>query len=178
MANYIAIDGGTTNTRVYLVINGRISHFEKINIGAKKSIGGNAELKNAIKDAIGKLLEGEGLCTGDIECIIASGMITSEYGLFKLDHLVAPAGLNELSKGMTRAEIEDVCDLPFYFIPGVKLAGGTLEGSDINSPSTRFPTPWIRSNGSPETIHARVCVISILNISACAGAYSVPYANP
>ena len=57
MANYIAIDGGTTNTRVYLVTNGRILRSEKINIGAKKSIGGNTELKNAIGCAIAELLK-------------------------------------------------------------------------------------------------------------------------
>lgn len=131
MANYIAIDGGTTNTRVYLVTNGRILRSEKINIGAKKSIGGNTELKNAIGCAIAELLKAEGFKVSDIECIMASGMITSEYGLFKLDHLVAPAGINELSRGMTRTEINDVSELPFYFIPGVKLAGGTLEGSDM-----------------------------------------------
>ena len=50
MANYITIDGGTTNTRVSLVCNNTILATKKMSIGAgKKDI---VSLKNAIKTAI------------------------------------------------------------------------------------------------------------------------------
>ena len=38
MANYICIDGGTTNTRINLVENGRIIDTLQFNVGARLSI--------------------------------------------------------------------------------------------------------------------------------------------
>ena len=46
MKIYITIDGGTTNTRISLVKDGNLEKAVKIPVGAKKSIGGNEELKN------------------------------------------------------------------------------------------------------------------------------------
>lgn len=131
MKRYIAIDGGTTNTRVSLVEEGMTVGTVKINVGARKSIGGNSELKNEVRGAISELLKEHNLAETDIVCAIASGMITSEYGLCKLDHLVAPVGIAELHNAMKRTALPEISDIPFVFIPGVKLRGGTLESSDM-----------------------------------------------
>ena len=48
-------------------------------------------------------------------------MITCEYGLCEIKHLCAPAGIQELHSGMQKREIPQICDIPFYFIPGVKI---------------------------------------------------------
>ena len=129
--NYISIDGGTTNTRVALIRNNKAIAGKKISIGSKDCIDGNEKLKSAIKEATESLLKEFGLKEYDITAIIASGMITCEYGLCELAHINAPAGINELHKGMKKVYIEEITSIPFYFIPGVKVNDGSLVNSDI-----------------------------------------------
>ena len=131
MANYITVDGGTTNTRVSLVSDGKILSTKKFSLGARASIGDNTAQRVAIRDAIGELLDGSGLSAKDITRVLASGMITSEFGLIKLDHISAPAGIRELHEGMYETVLEDITDIPFVFIRGVKLASGVLTESDV-----------------------------------------------
>ena len=130
MKRYIAIDGGTTNTRVFLTEGERIVSTVKIPIGARKNIDGTEPLKSALSDAISGLLTDAGLEVSDITAIIASGMITSEFGLINLPHLVAPTGITELHKGITKKDIPEVTSLGISFIPGVKTIG-TLESTDM-----------------------------------------------
>ena len=52
MKYYIAIDGGTTNTRVNLVCDEKVLASEKISIGAKDCIDGSEPLKQAITEKI------------------------------------------------------------------------------------------------------------------------------
>ena len=131
MKNYISIDGGTTNTRVALVQDKKAVASKKIAIGSKDCIDGNDKLKEAIKEAIESLLKEFCLNEGDVTAIIASGMITCEYGLCELPHINAPAGIKELHDGMKKVNIESISSIPFYFIPGVKVNDGTLGNSDI-----------------------------------------------
>lgn len=131
MKFYISIDGGTTNTRVSLVGDKKVIESKKIPIGSKDCIDGNEKLKIAVKESISALLCEHGLTEADVTAIIASGMITCEYGLCELSHIQAPAGLKELHDGMKRVAIEEISSIPFYFIPGVKINNGKLEESDI-----------------------------------------------
>ncbi len=121
MANYITVDGGTTNTRVALVIDNKVIEAQKISIGSKDCIASNEPLKAQIKASIENLLKNNSLTSSDICAVLASGMITCEYGLHELKHLVSPAGIDELNSGMQKKEIPEICDIPFYFIPGVKI---------------------------------------------------------
>ncbi|MBQ7959610.1 MAG: 2-dehydro-3-deoxygalactonokinase [Clostridia bacterium] len=131
MADYIVIDGGTTNTRVSLVSDGEVLETKRFNIGAKKSIDGNNSLKLGVKNSIEELLNKNEKTANCIECIIASGMITSEFGLFELKHLTVPAGIKELNAGMKKVVLDDICEIPFVFIPGVKLACTGFDDSDM-----------------------------------------------
>jgi 2-dehydro-3-deoxygalactonokinase len=129
MANYITIDGGTTNTRVSLVCNNTILATKKMSIGAgKKDI---VSLKNAIKTAIKEILSENSLGEKDIKRILASGMITSEYGLCNLPHITAPASIEELHNEMYETVIEDVSEIPFVFMRGIKTEGTDLDESDM-----------------------------------------------
>ena len=74
MRNYITVDGGTTNTRVYLVLGGEIVDSRKIGIGSKNASSRSA-LIPALHDAIGALLSAHGLSESDITAVIASGTI-------------------------------------------------------------------------------------------------------
>ena len=129
MANYIAIDGGTTNTRVSLICNNAIRATKKRSIGVgQRDI---VALKNAIKTAIAELLAENRLEEKEIEHILASGMITSEYGLCHLPHITAPAGIKDLHNAMCETVIEDISAIPFVFIRGVKTAGSDLDEVDM-----------------------------------------------
>jgi len=130
MKIYITIDGGTTNTRISLVKDGNLEKAVKIPVGAKKSIGGNEELKSALADGIKTILSEKGLSEGDVTAVIASGMITSEFGLVNLPHITAPAGLAEIKDGISTVTVPEVTSLPITFIRGVKTEG-SLEATDM-----------------------------------------------
>ncbi len=131
MKNYITIDGGTTNTRISLVQDGRVTDTLKFAVGARMGIENTALLKETVKKGIEELLARHGMCTGDIVKILAAGMITSEFGLMPLDHIVAPAGLFELHETMHEVTLADVCEIPFVFVRGVKTDCKTLEAADM-----------------------------------------------
>ena len=138
MANYITIDGGTTNTRLSLVMNGSVTTTLKYPIGARASIDGVEPLKKAIGEGISRLLADVALTEEDIECVIASGMITCEYGLCELAHLTAPAGIKDLADGMVMKQFPDISPLPFYFIRGVKTTGDLLSADMMRGEETEL----------------------------------------
>ncbi len=131
MSNYLTIDGGTTNTRVSLVMDNRVIATEKIHLGSKDCIDGNDCLKQELHTKIQSLLSSNNLTEQDITAVLASGMITCEYGLCEVPHLVAPAGIRELHQGLQERLIPDVISKPIRFVPGVKIMGGTPEYTDM-----------------------------------------------
>ncbi len=131
MRRYIAIDGGTTNTRVSLVEDGAIIETIRISLGARAGMDDPTALPKALREAISALLCTHGLKEDDIIRILASGMITSEFGLCPLPHLVAPAGLSELHAGMHEVVLSNISPIPFVFIRGVKTVGDSLADTDM-----------------------------------------------
>jgi 2-dehydro-3-deoxygalactonokinase len=131
MKRYITIDGGTTNTRVSLIADKECLHTLRLSIGARACIDQRAIFENCLKEAIDEILARFKLRPNDIECILASGMITSELGLLELPHLEAPAGISELHSGIATASFENITPIPFVFIRGVKTAAEELTGFDM-----------------------------------------------
>lgn len=131
MADYITIDGGTTNTRISLVQNDQVVDTRKFSVGARKGITDKTLLKETVKQGIGEILSKHGMRESGITRILASGMITSEFGLVSLPHIPAPAGIAELHSSMYETVLEDISEIPFAFIRGVKTGGATLEDSDM-----------------------------------------------
>ena len=131
MKRYITIDGGTTNTRVNLVEDEVIAATKKISRGAKAGIDDRDGLKVELRAAISAILHENGLCESDIIRILASGMITSEFGLYELPHLVAPTGIGELHDGMAEVSFPEISSIPFVFIRGVKVASDLLSEFDM-----------------------------------------------
>lgn len=119
----ITLDAGTSNTRACLWNENReLLAAREAAVGvACTAIDGDAErLRNAVKACIAGLLEQSGVREDEVECILASGMITSNVGLREIPHLTAPVGLAELANGIREEKLPDISAIPFWFIPGVK----------------------------------------------------------
>ena len=131
MADYITVDGGTTNTRLNLIVSDTIVDTLKLSVGARIGLDKKSEYKSLIKKGIEELLSVNELKDEALEAIICSGMITSEGGLIELPHIPAPAGIDELSEAIFRMHITEISDAPFIFIPGVKHSGNELLENDM-----------------------------------------------
>ncbi len=131
MANYITVDGGTTNTRLYLVRDGRVVDSRRYAVGARDAMVAPALWPKTVAEGIVSLLEGTGLPAQAITAMLASGMITGEYGLQPVTHLPMPAGIRELHEGLCRVNLPAVSAIPFWFIPGVKKESPLLEETDM-----------------------------------------------
>lgn len=122
---FAVIDCGTTNTRIFVVND----HDEVVASGTYKvgvrdtSITGSREtLKHGVETLYRSILADNGIDPAQIQCAVASGMITSEIGLIEIPHLVAPVGMEELSSTIVKVEDKNIIDLgvPVYFIRGIK----------------------------------------------------------
>lgn len=131
MKTYITIDGGTTNTRVNLVIDRKIIATKKISRGARAGIDDKEGLKSALHDAIAELLTENDLTEGDLCKILASGMITSEFGLVELPHLTVPAGIRDLHDSMAEISFPEISSVPIVFVRGVKVNSENLCDFDM-----------------------------------------------
>lgn len=131
MIFYITIDGGTTNTRINLVKDRQIIDNVKLSVGARSTIDNKDLLKNELKRSIHQLLEKNSLSEKDIKRVLASGMITSEFGLCNLPHIETPAGIYELHNHMHETIISEITNIPFVFIRGVKTLSQDFENTDM-----------------------------------------------
>ena len=129
MKKHIVIDGGTTNTRLYLA--GEIAvDSEKLSLGSGNA-GGRERLAVAVREGLQTLLKRNELTEQDIHCIIASGTITSELGLCPVPHVLAPAGIAQLHENMHPARLPEITSIPFVFVPGVRVASDELLQADM-----------------------------------------------
>ena len=131
MAYFITIDGGTTNTRISLVSDEKILSTQKLSIGARAGIDDKEPLKQAIQKSIAEQLFAADLTQNNVEAILASGMITSELGLYTVPHLPLPAGIKELHRGMVRVLLPTISEIPFCFIPGVRTQSEDFTALDM-----------------------------------------------
>ena len=118
----ITIDGGTTNTRVFLWKDGEMLESYKEEVGVRDTAihGNNNRLKATVKKGIETVIKRKEINYIDIKRIIASGMITSNVGLIELQHVTVPAGAYDLAQASHSVLLEDVCPIPILFIPGIK----------------------------------------------------------
>lgn len=120
--NILTIDTGTTNTRVSIWEDTALKVHVARQVGVRDTaITGNVSfLQNGISATIEAALAKAQLDMSSIDLVLASGMITSNVGLYEIPHLLAPAGCEELAAGMQRVLIPEVCSQPIWFIPGVR----------------------------------------------------------
>ena len=128
---YITIDGGTTNTRICLTDGNEIRDKRAYKVGARAGMDNRSMLKETVKNGIKDILSDNRLSENDIAQILASGMITSEFGLCELSHITVPAGISELHNSMKNVVLEDISPIPFTFICGVKTPCTSIDNADM-----------------------------------------------
>ena len=148
MATFITIDGGTTNTRIALVQEGDVKDVLKLSGGARAAGKDQNALKNAIRDGIFTLLQRNSVAQDTVERVLASGMITSEYGLCNLPHAVAPIGLQGLHDAMQEISIPEICAIPFVFMRGVKCVGDFAATDMMRGEETELMGVWDPTHGA------------------------------
>jgi len=121
------IDCGTTNSRVYLLdeaLGVVAKGTKKVGVRDTAISGSRRTLQEGLTQLLEHTVRDAGLRIGDIACSITSGMITSEIGLLEIPHLTAPAGLDDLARGVLQVRDPSVfpVDVPLNFIRGVKNA--------------------------------------------------------
>ena len=120
---YAVVDSGTTTTRVRVWQGGGVVWSGSRQVGAKDTAVDGSTAKVAA--ALGELLtEARATEGAEPDAIICSGMITSNMGLFELPHLPAPAGPDDIARGMVQRGFPAISPVPLTFVPGVKTLPG------------------------------------------------------
>ncbi len=68
------------------------------------------------------VLQRNQLQAGDIKYIIASGMITSNLGIYEVPHIDGPAHVCDFSRHAKIVKFEEFFNITWIFIPGLKNA--------------------------------------------------------
>ncbi len=122
MTYILTIDTGTTNTRVTLWQDDQVIAHHATEVGVRDtSITGSREkLQQGVRLCIQGALAEAGITEQQVALVLGSGMISSNLGLFELPHVLAPAGIQQLARGMVSVTIPEVCSKPLWFVPGVR----------------------------------------------------------
>jgi len=118
----LAIDGGTTNTRVRALSQGQVIAHASRAVGVRDTAitGSTDKLVGALGSAIDEVREQVATAHADIRLVVASGMITSNVGLVEIPHVPAPAGVDELARAVCTHTFDALGGLTVRFVPGVK----------------------------------------------------------
>lgn len=116
------IDAGTTTTRIRLTDGKNVLASAKRQVGARDvAITGDKRiLEQALKECVNELLQQNRLSIAQIDALLASGMISSNVGLYEIPHIEAPVNLEQLASRLVVQSFPDLLDKPVIFIPGVK----------------------------------------------------------
>lgn len=122
MGKWIALDGGTTHTRIRLMNGERIVAEVKCPAGAGDTArtGTIATLRDAVRDGIQSVLAEGAYAAEDVAEIIASGMIGSELGLHNVPHISGIINVTALATQGDAVTLPEITPIPFYFVPGVR----------------------------------------------------------
>jgi 2-dehydro-3-deoxygalactonokinase len=128
----LAVDSGTTSTRVWRVVAGEVAEMAAAPVGARDVAldqDGDGILRR-LRVLADEALEHAGDGWSSVEAIVAFGMITSELGLEEIPHLQAPVDRRALARGLVRRRYADMPQ-PVFLVPGVRSHGESLETIDF-----------------------------------------------
>ena len=120
MKPFLAIDCGTTNTRVWLIEGGEVAARAEVMAGVRDTArtGSTATLRGGIAKAIDQASSQAGVERPAFA--LAAGMITSNLGLVELPHAAAPVAAVDLSESVERVDFPERDSLAVYFVRGVR----------------------------------------------------------
>lgn len=150
-------DSGTTNSRGYLLKDGKILHSGKLPLGSKdvSQTGDRELLPRGLKNLYDRVLAEVGISDREIEKIYGSGMLSCPFGLTEVPHTLTPFGARELAEAIYPFPEEKYFKRTIYIIPGGKTAEGKLtlrqissvnnmRGEEIEAMGIKnfLPSPW------------------------------------
>lgn len=123
MKTIVCINTGTTNTCVSIWKGGELLHSSRDETGVRDTaITGNKEkLVAGIRRTLDAALNTCKIEAQDVDMVMATGMISSEMGIFEVPHVKLPVDLDTLSKHLAWKNIPEIIGLPIMFVPGVKF---------------------------------------------------------
>lgn len=124
---YIALDMGTSNTRLWLCDGRQILDSARAAFGAgtTKSMG-KPFLFEELKNRIQKLLKNNNVDANSVAYILTSGMAGSELGLCEIPHVQLPVNIYALPAQLKKQMIPEITTIPFLFVPGLKKVTGDM----------------------------------------------------
>lgn len=122
---YIAMDMGTSNTRLWLCRGDKVISAKKGAFGAGSTKSHSREyLFNSLRSLIDELLSESSVSASELKCIMVSGMAGSEIGLCDISHIPLPADIYTLADNVTSKAFPEITEIPFVFVPGLKKMDG------------------------------------------------------
>jgi 2-dehydro-3-deoxygalactonokinase len=116
----ILLDVGSTNTRAWLVADGRVLERRTAPVGVRQTAlsGSSTAVRGAVTTVVAEL---SAIATP--AALAAAGMITSSQGLLEVPHVVAPASVGDLGRAVVRHRDDSISTLPILLVPGVRTRG-------------------------------------------------------
>jgi 2-dehydro-3-deoxygalactonokinase len=129
----LAVDSGTTSTRVWLVEDGNVRDGATARSGARDVVAGGQppDLLTRVRRLADGVLAQNGRGWDAVDALVAFGMITSELGLEEVAHLQAPIDRDAIAGAIVRRSYPDVLPAPVYLVPGVRCEGAALTDTDF-----------------------------------------------
>ena len=127
------LDCGTTNTKCYLVgEGGRIIGSDCTPWGCNGNTDKKAKelyLRNLVS-LVDSLVTKDGMANGKLNGVVAFGMISSDFGIRIVPHLVTPTSLDDLREGLYEITDEQLfgCGVRFFLVRGVRNPIGDIHG--------------------------------------------------
>lgn len=130
----IALDMGTTNTRLRLIHEKTVVDELKLQLGVRDTVftGDKKVLSVGVKLGLAELLGKNKIEEEQISMIIASGMIGSDLGLFPIAYVETPITAVQLATAAQQFIMEEITTIPFYVIPGVVNACERIDFEHID----------------------------------------------
>ena len=118
---YLAVDSGTTQSRIWLMNDLQILRRISVPVGVRNTAidGHNRALFEGLGGAIDEIRNSTTHAQLP-QLAVAAGMITSNLGICEVKHASAPVGIEGLSTGIEVRSFPQLGQIPFYFIPGVR----------------------------------------------------------
>ena len=105
---WIALDGGTTNTRATLVQDDQIIDTVGESVGVRDSVQNQrSPVLDAVANCLKTLKERHTISADQVE-VVASGMLGSDAGLMNVPHVLAPASANQVADSAVEWSDESV----------------------------------------------------------------------